>query len=452
MPPRLVAGRQISSGDEGGPEAKGMSAASRLLAPVATLSILVAACGGTAAGPSPAGATPVPSLAPSYELWIADQAETSPAGGGTLHIYRADDLAKAEPKPAYTINLAEAALGVGDGAGKHPHSITFNPTLSHAVISYVTSGHVQVLRVSDRKVVASFKFAGTPAGAAQAHASGVTPANDAIIVANQGARKLQRIKADFANDKYALDPAGDIDLAAIEDANHTGNLPVIPVFSKDGKFMYVPQRGGGSYTIDHTTTPMKVIGTVGKGEIGAQSCCATFVGDAVWTTAQGGATATSTSFNLYKVTGLPNAPSAKKIVSRTGSVESHGVLLVGGRYLWVVDRFANTLDIFDTSTDASEPVKSLSLASGALAGRDPAPDIMDIAPDGKTVFLTLRGKAPVTSNIKDVNNSVGDVGGFAVLSVRDDGRDATVSSYVALPLSAGASVVDPHGLRVRIVR
>jgi DNA-binding beta-propeller fold protein YncE len=133
-------------------------------------------------------------------------------------------------------------------------------------------------------------------------------------------------------------------------------------------------------------------------------------------------------------------------------VESHGVLLVGGRYLWVVDRFANTLDIFDTSTDASEPVKSLSLASGALAGRDPAPDIMDIAPDGKTVFLTLRGNAPVTSNIKDVNNSVGDVGGFAVLSVRDDGRDATVSSFVALPLSAGASVVDPHGLRVRVVR
>jgi hypothetical protein len=430
---------------------KGMSARSRLLAPVASLSILAGACGGTAVGPSPAAATPAPTPAASYELWVADQGETSPAGGGTLHIYRSDDLAKADPKPASTVNLAEAGLGIGDGVGKHPHSITFNPTLTHAVISYVTSGHVQVVRVADRRVVASFKFPGSAAGAAQAHASAVTPANDAIIVANQGAKKLQRVKADFAKDTYSLDPAGDLDLAALEDTNHTGNLPVIPVFSKDGRFMYVPQRGGGSYTIDATATPMKVLGSVGKADIGLQSCCAAFVGDAVWTTAQGGATSTTTSFNLYKVTGLPNAPTAKKILSRTGNVESHGVLIVG-KYLWVVDRFANTLDIFDTSGEASEPIRSMSLASGALAGHDPAPDIMDLAPDGKTVFLSLRGKSPVTSNIKDLNNSVGDVGGFAIISVKDEGRDAAVSAFVALPLSAGANVVDPHGLRVRVVK
>ena len=415
----------------------------------AALAILAGACGGTAA-PAASSAKPSPTPAPTFELWMADQGETSPAGGGTLLIYRAEELSKAEPKPTYTVNLAEAALGIGDGVGKHPHSIAFNPTLTHAVISYVTSGHVQVVRVADRKVVASFKFAGTPAGAAQAHASAVTPANDAIIVANQGAKKLQRIKADFVNDRYALDPAGDLDLAALEDADHTGNLPVIPVFSTSGKFMYVPQRGGGSYTIDATSTPMRVLGTVGKSAIGLQSCCATFVGDAVWTTAQGGVTSTTTSFNLYKVTGLPNAPAARKILSRTGNVESHGVLLVG-KYLWVVDRFANTLDIFDTS-EATEPVRSLSLATGPLAGRDPAPDIMDLSPDGKTVFLSLRGKTPVTSNIKDLNNSVGDVGGFAILTVTDEGRDAAVTSVVALPLSAGASVVDPHGLRIRVIK
>jgi DNA-binding beta-propeller fold protein YncE len=425
---------------------KGMGILDRVSPFLATLAILVASCGGRAAAPSTA---PSPSAAPpSYELWVADQAETTPTGGGTLYIYKGADLKGTAPAPAYAVNLGEAALGVGDGVGKHPHSITFNPTLTHAVISYVTSGHVQVVRVADRKVVASFKFPGSAAGAAQAHASAVTPANDAIIVANQGAKRLQRIKADFANDEYSLDPAGDLDLAALEDATHPGNLPVIPIFSKDGRFMYVPQRGGGSYTIDATATPMKVLGSVAKSDIGLQSCCAAFVGDAVWTTAQGGATSTTTSFNLYKVTGLPNAPTARKILSRTGSVESHGVLVVG-KYLWVVDRFANTLDIFDTSGDAGEPVRSMSLASGALAGRDPAPDIMDLAPDGKTVFLSLRGKSPVTSNIKDLNNSIGDVGGFAIISVRDDGRDATITAAIALPLSAGANVVDPHGLRVR---
>src|SRR5438552_1594112 len=205
--------------------------------------------------------------------------------------------------------------------------------------------------------------------------------------------------------------------------------------------------GGGANVIDYQATPMKTIATLAKAAIGPQSCCATFVKDTVWTTAQGGATTTTTSFNLYQVTGLPDKPVAKKILSRIGNVESHSVILVG-QYLWVADRFANTLHIVDQTGDA----RTMSLASGPLAGRDPAPDIMALSPDASTVFVALRGKTPVTSNIKGLDNAVGDVGGFAILSVKDGGRDATVSSFVSLPLAAGASVVDPHGLRVRLVR
>ncbi|MDP9274273.1 MAG: hypothetical protein M3O99_01595, partial [Chloroflexota bacterium] len=128
-------------------------------------------------------------------------------------------------------------------------------------------------------------------------------------------------------------------------------------------------------------------------------------------------------------------------------VESHSVILVG-QYLWLADRFANTLDIVDQAGDA----RTMSLASGPLAGRDPAPDIMALSPDESIVFVALRGKTPVTSNIKGLDNAVGDVGGFAILTVKDSGRDATVTSVVALPLAAGASVVDPHGLRLRIIK
>ena len=411
----------------------------------AAFAILVASCGGRAAAPT-AGptASPVP---PSYELWVVDQGDTTPAGGGTLYIYKGADLKGAAVAPAYTVNLGEAALGVGDGVGKHGHSIAFNPAMTHAVIAYVDSGHVQVIRASDRKVVASIKMTGSAAGAAQPHATAVTPAGDAIIVANQGGKRLQRITADFKNDVYKLDTAADLDLSLLEDADHPGNLPVIPVFTPDGRYVYVPMRGGGSYVIDYQATPMKTIATLGKSAIGPQSCCATFVKDTVWTTAQGGATATTTSFNLYQITGLPDKPVAKKILARTGNVESHSVILVG-QYLWVADRFANTLDIVDQTGEA----RTMSLASGPLAGRDPAPDIMALSPDESTVFVALRGKTPMTSNIKGLDNAVGDVGGFAILSVKDNGRDATVSSVVALPLAAGASVVDPHGLRVRIIK
>jgi DNA-binding beta-propeller fold protein YncE len=412
---------------------------------LATLAILVASCGGRAAAPSTAPtASPAP---PSYELWVVDQAETTPTAGGTLYIYKGADLKAATPAPAYTVNLGEAALGVGDGAGKHGHSITFNPAMTHAVISYVDSGHVQVIRASDRKVVASIKLTGSAAGPAAPHASAVTPAGDAIIVANQGGKRLQRITADFKNDVYKLDSAADLDLSLLEDADHPGNLPVIPVFTPDGRYVYVPMRGGGAYVIDYQSTPMKTVATLGKSSIGPQSCCATFVKDTVWTTAQGGPTTTTTSFNLYQVTGLPDKPVAKKILSRTGNVESHSLIQVG-QYLWVADRFANTLDIVDQTGDT----RTMSLASGPLAGRDPAPDIMALSPDESTVFVALRGKTPVTSNIKGLDNAVGDVGGFAILSVKDGGRDAIVSSFVALPLAAGASVVDPHGLRIRIVK
>ena len=429
----------------GGMKGMGIKILGRISPFLATFAILVSACGGRTAAPSTAPtASPAP---PSYELWVVDQAETTPTGGGTLYIYKGADLSGGAPAPAYTVNLGEAALGVGDGIGKHGHSIAFNPAMTHAVISYVDSGHVQVIRAADRKVVASIKMTGSAAGPAAPHASAVTPAGDAIIVANQGGKRLQRITADFKNDVYKLDAAADLDLSLLEDADHPGNLPVIPVFTPDGRYVYLPMRGGGSYVVDYQATPMKTVATLGKSAIGPQSCCAAFVKDTVWTTAQGGATTTTTSFNLYQVTGLPDRPVAKKILSRTGNVESHSVILVG-QYLWLADRFANTLDIVDQTGDA----RTISLASGPLASRDPAPDIMAASPDESRVFVALRGKTPLTSNIKGLDNAVGDVGGFAILTVKDGGRDAVVSSVVALPLAAGASVVDPHGLRIRIIK
>src|SRR5439155_24835873 len=79
-------------------------------------------------------------------------------------------------------------------------------------------------------------------------------------------------------------------------------------------------------------------------------------------------------------------------------------------------------------------------------GRRPgvgAPDGASAPGDGHTSSREM-----VTwSNIKGLDNAVGDVGGFAILTVKDSGRDAAVSSFVVLPLAAGASVVDPHGLR-----
>lgn len=411
----------------------------------------IACAGAPSAGPGAPAVSTSPAKAADYEVWVLDQAETSPAGGGTISVYRGADLAgSAAPAAAYTVNLAEAATGVGDGPGKQPHSLAFDPTNSHAVISYVASAHVQVLRVSDRKVVASIRMTAGKDGARQAHASSVSPDGDAIIVANQTGKLLQRIRADFKNDVYRLDAAADLDLALLEDADHPNNMPVTPIWVGDGRHVFVPSRGAGAFLIDAKATPMKVVSSLSKTEIGPTTCCAAVGSTFIWATSAGGATATDTTWNVFQipVAGLPSLKSTK-VLGRTGKVESHGVLVVG-QSVWVIDRFANSLDIFDAGrAGAAEPVRTLSLASGPLAGKDPAPDIMDLSPDGKLVFVTLRGKAPVNGNIKDVNNAVGDVGGFAVLAVQDGGRNATLQSFVPLALAAGASVVDPHSLKVR---
>jgi hypothetical protein len=68
---------------------------------------------------------------------------------------------------------------------------------------------------------------------------------------------------------YKLDAAADLDLALLEDSAHPGNNPVMALFTQDGKYAYVPQRGGGAYLVDYTATPMKAVATLGKSDISA---------------------------------------------------------------------------------------------------------------------------------------------------------------------------------------
>src|SRR2546430_7030297 len=87
---------------------KGMGTLGRVSPFLATVAILVASCGGRAAAPTPA---PSPRPAPpSYELWVVDQAETTPTGGGTLYIYKGADLKGTAPPPPHAVNPRQAAL------------------------------------------------------------------------------------------------------------------------------------------------------------------------------------------------------------------------------------------------------------------------------------------------------------------------------------------------------
>ncbi|HSF70229.1 MAG TPA: hypothetical protein VLA47_07585, partial [Nitrospira sp.] len=84
------------------------------------------------------------------------------------------------------------------------------------------------------------------------------------------------------------------------------------------------------------------------------------------------------------------------------------------------------------------------------ANPDPAPDLMDVAPDGQYVFVGLRGPNPLTGNDKDVHNAKGTIPGVGVIHVDAGGKvghykgQATVTN-----IKDGKETADVHGIAVR---
>ena len=117
-----------------------------------------------------------------------------------------------------------------------------------------------------------------------------------------------------------------------------------------------------------------------------------------------------------------------------------------GRYLWNADRAGNHVEIFDTMTDKS-------VGSVKMAGRiskDPAPDLLDVAPDGSAVFAATRGVSPLTGNDKSVNNAKGSSPGIAVIKVTGGGKGGQFIGLARVSnLKNGKETADPHGIAVR---
>ena len=93
-------------------------------------------------------------------------------------------------------------------------------------------------------------------------------------------------------------------------------------------------------------------------------------------------------------------------------------------------------------------VGSIDLATSANA--DPAPDLMDVAPDGQYVFVTLRGQTPLTGNDKDAHNAKGTIPGVGVIHVDAEGRVGHYKGQtVVTNMKEGKETADAHGIAVR---
>ncbi len=412
------------------------------------------------------GGLPGVAAAVQYEIWVIDQADTTPDGGGTLYIYPGEALtggpaARAVPE---VIDLGGRVQGFcrerTGSVPRRPHMIAFDHTHAHAIVSYVASGHLLFMLAATRAPVACLHVG------EQAHAAFPSPDRSHVVVANQNGKLLQRIRTDYAANSFSLEPAATLDLArcrtpsgaACEDPLlRPDNAPICPVIDSTGRLTFVTLRGGGLLVVDSTATPMSILAEYDRATVHPNGCGGAEAAGKMYIRAGGGSPADPAHADLYafplsRVTPTghaPNSPAPTLVFSHDDRrfVDAHGgALTKGGRFLWVGDRFANRLIVVDTATD--RVVDEIGL-SGRLSS-DPAPDILDVAPAGDWIFVSLRGPHPLTANVPGTGNAVGSSPGVGVVRVEPDGRRGALVGVAPITrIIDGVERADPHGLKVR---
>lgn len=363
-----------------------------------------------------------PTQAQGYEVWAVDQSNVE-LGGDRLYIWQAPDWT--EPKEVLV--LSEKVAGIGDGPGVRPHLLLFNTAGTHAILANVASGHVYVIRGSDRAIVGSVDVG------EQAHGALASPDDKWILAANQNGKKLARIKADFAAETFSHDIEADLDLKALEDEGHPDNAPICPVFYVGTSKAYVTLRGGGMYVVDTAASPMQVLRSYSKDEVAPAGCGGMVQGDRVWINS-----GTATSSDVYLFDANTDDLLWSKNTSEHGT-DAHGMALLNGRYLWMANRGEkDTIIVIDT--ESKEIVNTITDAGVA-------PDLMDVSPAGDLVFLTLRGPKPNTGG----HPATGVTPGVSVIAVEQGGAMGKTVAFLPIGLQTPDSAADPHGIAVRRV-
>jgi len=407
----------------------------------------------------------------SHEVWMVDQSDTrAGGGGGTLYIYAdrelREDGASARPERIdLGAQASELCIERTGTAPVRPHMIVFNggPDSrggnSHAALAFVASGHVLFMDAQTREPVECID------AGSQAHAVWPTPDQRQLVVANQNGKLFQRIATDYAAQRFALEQDATLDLAngttpsgapRQDPQLRPDNAPICPRTDDSGRISFVTLRGGGMFVVDHTTTPMRIIAEYDREAVHANGCGGIQARGKMYINSGAGGAATNPgehdvyAFDVDRFSttepAAPNTPAPRLVYSRDdeAAVDSHGVLLTKReRFLWVGDRIANDMTVVDTRTD--EVVERFSLAGDVSP--DPAPDLMDISPDAKTVYVALRGPSPGSGG----HAAIGATPGLGVVDVERGGRSGELSHVARVSnLDGGLELADPHAVRVRV--
>lgn len=399
-----------------------------------------------------------------HEVWAVDQSNTNGTqSGGTLYVY--DERRLKDPERIDLGAATEAlCLERTGSAPVRPHMLLFSPRHSHAILSFVASGHVVFFDARERTPVACIDVG------AQAHAAVPAPDGSYVIVADQNGKRVHRIATDYRAGRFTLEPAATIDLAAgttpsgaprQDPALRPDTAPICPIVESSSRLTFVTLRGGGLFVLDSRSTPLRIVAEYDRETIHGNGCGGIQTRDKLYLDSGGGTAANMDEFDVYAfdlddfrsasdrlvcVPPGPNLPAPKLVVSQDDRMhaDAHGVALVG-HHLWVADRVGNRVVSIDTRSD--RVVSEFSLP-GPLSD-DPSPDLLDPSPSGDRVYVSLRGSLPLSG---DPHASTGSTPGVGVIEVRHGGRTGVLKSIarVANVDATGIDRADVHALRVRL--
>ena len=404
-----------------------------------------------------------------YEIWAIDQSN-SPGRtfGGTLYIWDGHDLENTHrggvPEKIDLGGAAAALCLASTGVNPvRPHMIAVNPSQSHAIISFVATGHVLFVRADTREPVACFRTSSGAGGARQAHMSTPSPDETYVTVANQNGKLFERILTNYATGTFVHDLAATLNLSTCTTPNglpceapaiRPDNAPICPITESTSRFTFVTLRGGGLFVVDSKATPMRIVGEYDHHTVHGNGCLGAEAGGTMYIDSGGGTATNLHQADLYAfpIDGYssanpPNFPPPRVVFSDASEgADAHGAALTRhGKYLWIADRGRNFLWVVDTSTDRI--VNTIPLGGDLSA--DPTPDLLAVSPNGSHAFMSLRGPNPLTA---DPHVSTGSTPGIGVLKVTENGRSGVFESLA--PVSnvdaAGVERADVHAMTVRI--
>lgn len=292
------------------------------------------------------------------------------------------------------------------------------------------------------------------------------------------------------------------------------NAPICPIPSL-GNNGYFTLAGGGLFVAKLDTTPMQIVGEYGDAVLNGAGCAGVETGGIMYLTggvSASGSGADQSTFTLYgledalydenkadpkenspmpiqvfkdigntntlgNIDGTETSNTSGQLPSSTTRRDSHGAAItLDGKYIHVDDRIGNVVEVFDSETHVRVNTYDLVSLDGK-SGRegphgpcrdrsvlddrlmplnDPAPDLMEITPDGKYLMIAFRGPVPITVN----HGAQGSCPGVGIVEITEEGKSgklvdvlrstntydtATVPTLAGGHQYTGAERSDVHG-------